>query len=282
MIQLSRGHYIYEGVQPPWSGGRESLALVYHLAKRQLMIRYHGSALGFLWSLLNPLFNMLLFMFLFKVVMRLEIPNVSYAAFFLTGYLLWNCLAQCLTNNLSVMMECKPLLDSHHFPAWALPISRVAAAFFNLLLTLPLLVAVNWTLGAPPSLKLLLLPLALALAFCFASGVALLVSSITPYFRDLAQMSDVILTVLYFASPILYPYSRIQTAPMPHWLPDWVFETLYQMNPVTGLVELMHYCFLPMNIAWSVAAWSALGSLAILAWGAWEFARRRDDFHTVV
>jgi lipopolysaccharide transport system permease protein len=274
----TRGEYLYDGIKAPWRDPREVAALVFHLAKRQLMIRYHGSALGFLWSFLNPLFNMLLYMFLFKIVFRGEIPNnVPFAAFFLAGYLVWNCLALSVNNNVYVIMECKPLLDSHAFPAWTLPASRVASAFFNLVMTLPVLLLLNAILGIFPSWRILLFPVALAMASCLALGVALLVSSITPFFRDLAQMTDVLLTVFYFASPILYPFAKIENSP----LPDWAVA-LYQLNPVVGVAELMHYCFLPLPVSWMAVGWGAVGSLAVLGWGAWEFNRRKDDFGSVI
>lgn len=276
----AKGSFRYEGVQPPWQRTRDVLALVVQLARRHLAIRYHGSALGPLWTLLNPLLMMAVYGFLFTVVIRGEIPGIPFPAFFLTGYLAWNVISLSVANNVSVVLECKGLIDSHRFPNWTLPVSRVAAAFFNLLLVMPLLLVANALMGVALGWELVLFPVAGLFLFAFAAGVALLVAATTPFFRDLQQLVEVAITILYFASPILYPYDKVASYFGDRDL-GWL-ETIYLMNPITGLVEMMHFAVLGMPVHPASFVTGSLGALLVLAAGAWQFRQTSPDFNAVI
>ena len=270
-----QGEYIYEGVERPWSNWRHVLTLIFHLAKRQVAQRYQGSSLGFLWTLFNPLLMMIVYVFLFRFVFRAQVPNVPYACFFLVGYLMWNAFNMSVLHNVGVVMECKPLLDTHNFPAWTLPVSRVAAAWFNYLLTLPILLIFNACFKVFPGVTMLWLPLVLVVTLAFSIGLGMITAATTPFFRDLQQFIDIIMTVAYFLTPILYPYSFPATQ-----IPEWA-RILYSLNPLTGLVEMMHHTFLGMELDAVPVVSAIVCSAALLFGGRIYFEKRRRFFHFV-
>lgn len=270
---MPRPSYIYEGFHPPFHGWRSQLSLAFHLARREVNSRYQGSALGFLWSLLNPLMMMLVFTFVFRIVFRAEVPDVPYAAFFLTGYLMWNAFSLAVYQNVNVVGEYRLLIDTHRFPVWTLPASRVLAAFFSYILTLPILIIVNAVLGVFPGSNLLFLPVVLFLTLAFATGVGLLVACLTPFFKDLAHLIEIAMTILYFGSPILYPASFVRDM-----MPQWAL-LLYDINPMNGLVELLHWCFLGLEPPTFPVIMSVLLSLATLLIGFLVFMRRSEYFN---
>lgn len=271
----SLGTYRYEGIAPPWSRPRDVAILVYHLARRQVAQRYQGSSIGFLWTLFNPLLMMIVYVFLFRYVFRAEVPNVPYPCYFLVGYLMWNALSMSVMHNVNVVIECKPLLDCHNFPAWTLPVSRVAAAWFNYLVTLPIVLVFNAVFGVMPGWEILWLPLVLVVAFAMSVGLGLLTAATTPFFRDLQQFIDILLTVGYFLTPIIYPYSFAEAN-----LPG-VGLQLYSLNPLTGIVELMHYAYLGMPARVVPFASAIVFSFAVMVIGKAYFDSRRRYFHYV-
>ncbi len=271
----SLGTYRYEGIDPPWSRPRDVATLVYHLARRQVTQRYQGSSIGFLWTLFNPLLMMVVYVFLFRYVFRAEVPNVPYPCYFLVGYLMWNALSMSVLHNVNVVIECKPLLDSHNFPAWTLPVSRVAAAWFNYLVTLPIMLVFNAVFGVLPGLELLWLPLALLVALALSVGLGLLTAATTPFFRDLQQFIDILMTVAYFLTPIIYPFSFAAANLPPLGL------QLYSLNPVTGLVELMHHTYLGMPVQMVPTVSAVVCSIAVMWIGKAYFDSRRRYFHYV-
>ncbi|HEY5865028.1 MAG TPA: ABC transporter permease [Candidatus Tectomicrobia bacterium] len=259
--------YQFEGNANLWSDWRKTVTLVKHLTRRHLAARYRGSALGFLWSLLNPMLLMGVYTFVFAFIFRTAAPDVPYSVFLITGLLAWNFVSTAAMNAAVSLVDGAPLLKKTAFPLFVLPVSAVLSNAVNYLITLPLLIIFNLLSGIAPTLSLLLFPCMLLLLLLVALGVGLLLAALMPFFRDLQQLIEVLFTMWFFLTPVLYPMSLVSQN-----LPAW-FLSLYELNPMVGTMHLVHTVFLGQPLPGTSVVVALGGMLCFLGLGLWVFQR---------
>src|SRR5438445_3521933 len=172
------------------------------LVSKELKIKYKGTALGLLWSLLNPLLMMAIYAIVFSTILRFSVPR--YAIFLLSGLLPWTAFTSSLISGTVSITNSSHLIRKVSFPHELLPLTAVLAAFSNLLPSFGLLFIFAVVLGQPLGLPLLALPLVVAIQLTFTLGLALLLSAATVYFRDVEYLVGIGTTVWFFATPIIY------------------------------------------------------------------------------
>jgi lipopolysaccharide transport system permease protein len=234
----------------PW----ETAAAVYRhwdllrlLVAKDLKVRYRGTALGFLWSLLNPLLMVAVYAVVFSTLLRFQIDR--YPMFLLSGLLPWTAFAGSLTAATVSVTANGALVRRVRFARELLPVTVVAAGTVNLMLSLVILLVFALVFGQPLGWPLVTMPLLIALQTLFACGIALVVSAATVYFRDLQHLVGVGLTVWFFATPVVYPSGAFRG----HW-----FETVLEANPMTWLMT-------GYQTVWHDDAWPDAGPLIALA-----------------
>jgi len=182
----------------------EYRTLVKNLVLKDLKLKYRDSVLGVLWSLLNPLLTLTVYTFAFKYVLRVQMEHYPY--FLLVGLLPWHFFASSTLASTSAIINNANLIKKVYFPLEVLPIATVLFGFAQLLLALaaflPALVLISgvtlrWT-------AVLFGPL-LLLHLLFTIGLAFLLSTLTTWFRDVAHLTEVALTLLFWTTPIIYP-----------------------------------------------------------------------------
>jgi lipopolysaccharide transport system permease protein len=199
--------------------------LLWLLIVKELKIKYKGTALGFLWSLLNPVLMMLVYSVVFSVIVRFQMSR--YPIFLLSGLLPWTAFSGAITSaTLSVVLN-GHLVRRVRFPREFLPITAAAAALFNLVPSLAILVVLALGFRQPLGWPLLTLPLLLVLQAMITVGIALILSAVTVYFRDLEYLVGIGTTVWFFATPVIYPLSIFAG----HRL-----EAILLLNPMTWLI----------------------------------------------
>ena len=214
-------------------------ALVGVLVARELKARYRGSALGFFWSLLNPL----LMLAVYTVVFQFIFPGRSavtspYAVFLFCGLLPWNWLATSLTDSSASLIVHGPLLKKVLFPAEVLPTVAVLSQGVHFLLALPVL-GLGLVLGAlgvfgrvvPLTPALLQVPVLILLEGVFLLGLGFLLAALTIHFRDVKDLLATGLSLWFFATPVLYPLSEIRVPGLRQilaWNPASPFFTAWQ------------------------------------------------------
>lgn len=259
--------YQFEGGANVWSDWRKVATLVKHLTWRHLAARYRGSALGFVWSLLNPVLLMGVYTFVFRFIFRATAPGVPYPVFFLTGILAWNFVSIAAMNAALSLVDGAALINKTAFPRIALPISAVLSNAANYLMTLPLLVAFNLLFGIVPTLSFLLLPCAFLFLLLMAIGIGVLLAALMPFFRDLQHLMEVLFTMWFFLSPVLYPMTMVRQN-----LPESLLP-LYELNPMVGIIHLVHAVFLGQPLPGMSIAVAIGGVLGLLCLGLWVFQR---------
>ena len=246
-------------------------SLIQSLVARELKARYRGSVLGFFWSFVNPLLLLLIYTFVFTVA----VPGARgaglepYALFLFCGILPWTWFSSSLLESASVLIAGANLIRKVVFPAEVLPIVTVLAGLVHFLFGLPILavfLAYYRTPIAP--LDLLWLPVIVFTQLLLTIGLALLVSALTVHFRDVRDLLQNLLTVWFFATPIIYPL----------WNAPERWRRLLELNPFTHLaVSYQEVLFRPGPFtAWPRLLATAAVSIVILAFGYLVFDRLRD------
>ena len=245
--------------------------LVGALVGRQLKARYRGSFLGFLWTVLNPLLLMGVYALVFRVYVRIEVPN--YVVFLLCGLLAWTYFASSLLEGVNAVVSGGTLVTRSLFPAHILPTVTVATNLVNYLLSLPVLAFFLWLYGVPFHATLLAFPLIVVLQTAFTWGLTLAVASMNVHFRDVQHILGNVLALWFFLCPIIYSTDHIPES----------FQIVQALNPVGVMIEAYHGIFLDgrwptPEILLQLTGW-ALASVAI---GLAVFERFRDSFAELV
>lgn len=181
--------------------------LVFTLVARDLKVRYRRSALGFLWTMLQPLLYMLVLHLVFSSIFRYEVDN--YPVYALAGLLFWNFFQQTIVSSMNSLRGNAQLLRKVAVPAEVFPLATVLSGVVNLLLaTVPLFLIMVVT-GHSFTPALLFLPVSMVIAALFTLGAGLLLSPMAVFFGDVVELVGVLLQLLFFLTPVMYPLSII-------------------------------------------------------------------------
>ncbi len=251
-------------------------ALIVTLVLRELRARYRGSFLGFLWSFLNPLLLMCVYVLVFAVYLR--VPMEKYAVFLFTGLLPWLWFSQSLGHATGVIVGSGALVKRILFPAEILPLVSVLSNLANLLLSLPLLFLFLLVFGVRPGAWLATLPLILLIQLLLTVGLALPLSALNVHLRDVEQILANLLVLLFFLSPILYPVTTIPDTLRLGEALTIPLRPLYFLNPVAGLVQgYQKVIFYGQEPHWIHLGMVSIMALAAFWGGYWVFDRLRDS-----
>ncbi len=228
--------------------------LLRELVVRDMKLRYKRSVLGIAWSLLNPLFQMLVFVFLSRRVLALDIP--SYPSFVFTGVLAWNWLHTALFLATSAITDNRELVRRPGFPAAILPVVTVTTNLIHFLLALPVLMIFLVLSGGRPTSAILALPLVILLQFLLILGLGYLVATVHVTFRDTQHLLGMFLRLLFYLTPVFYDASMVPAR----------YQALYHLNPMFHLITAYRAILIQGNLP-DLRALLALGLLvAVSLW----------------
>lgn len=270
--------------------------LLTDLVKRDLRARYVASSMGFFWSVLFPLVNLFVYMFVFAFVLssrwRPDMPGQETALVMLAGIVVWQAFAETLSRSTNTLVENQNLIQKVVFPSEVLPIYLASSALINMLIGILItLAAVGWFAWvAPPapipvpegvvsvarhktlgfSLSLLSLPVLVIAQAIFTLGYSYFLATLNLFARDVYHLIGVALTVWMFMTPIFYPPEFVVNAGM-----GWVL----QINPMYWLIdsyrEVLLYGLWPKPLVLSVFLAVAV---AVFVLGSWFFMRQKPRF----
>ncbi|MEB3186969.1 MAG: ABC transporter permease [bacterium] len=181
--------------------------MFFGLVNREVRARYKGSALGFLWSLLNPLMMLTVYSLIFSVYLRVNISN--YPLFVFCGLLPWTWFGTSLTNGAAAIVANSGLIKKIYFPLEILPLVNVTTNLVNFVLTLPVLALFMAWFHVVPTWSLLMLPVVIGIQFVLTLGLALILSTANAFFRDVEQLLGPVLLAWFYLTPVVYEASSI-------------------------------------------------------------------------
>ncbi|HEV1997207.1 MAG TPA: ABC transporter permease [Candidatus Dormibacteraeota bacterium] len=238
------------------------------LVVKELKVKYKASAIGLFWSLLNPLLLMLVYTAIFGTVFH---SRPQYPVFILSGLLAWNFFGLTLPSATVSLVGNSNLIRKTRFPTALLPLSTVLAGFINFLISLVLLFGLLVVYRHPVGWSVVLLPVLLLAQLAFTAGLGLLLGAVNVFFRDVEHFLSIILTLWFFATPIIYPVEAVQGNP--------VARLVLAVNPMAWLVSAYQKIFYHSTWPDAVPTWGfILLSVALLLLGFTVFVRLSRRF----
>lgn len=241
--------------------------LVVELVRRELKLRYRGTWLGFLWTLLNPLVFMVVYTLVFSHFFRVGIPK--FPAFLLTGLLPWNWFSESVMTGTNSLVDHATFLRNAVFPAQVLPVVSVGAGMMNYIFSLPVLFILLVAYEVPLGWTVLALPLVMAVQFLLILSIVYFTATFHVFLRDLRYIIQHGLLVAFFLTPIMYDLPFVPAR----------FQWLLKINPMTILIDsyrrLLLYGMWPhwRNLSFVLAL-----VLLLLIAGTVIFERNRETF----
>ncbi|MCI0602087.1 ABC transporter permease [bacterium] len=240
--------------------------LLWHLVRRDFNLRYKGSILGALWLLVVPLMQLMTLVFVFKRVIPLEID--AYPAFVFTALLPWSWFSSSLTTASGLFLNNRDLVRRPNFPPFFL---IIVSTFSNLLLylaVLPLVFVMLFLYGHHVSWTVMLFPLLILVESTLIFGLGLMIASWNVFYRDVQQITSVLLTLMFWITPVFY---------RPHAV-DQKYQFLFEINPMSVLVksyrDILFYSRPP---DWGPFLYTVVFSLVIAILGYTIYVRQLDD-----
>ena len=247
--------------------------LIQILVARELKARYRGSVLGFFWSFINPLLLLLVYSFVFTVIIpRGELVDLEpYAVFLFCGLLPWTWFSASLSDCANVLIVNGNLIKKIMFPAEILPVVAVVSNLIHFLFGLPILVAFLMFYAIPLRLtELVWFPVVVSVQFILTLGLSMVLAALTVHFRDIKDLLANLLTLWFFATPIIYPMSALPARG----------KVFMDFNPFAHLAisyqEILFYDGPFGHWKWLLAL--AVGGAVLFLLGYWLFDRLRDSF----
>ena len=200
--------------------------MIFSLVKKDLRGRYKGSVLGFLWTFINPLFQLIVYTIVFSKILPNNIDK--YYLYLFVALIPWIFFSSSITVGAASIVAQKDLVKKIYFPRMVIPISYVTSCFVNMLLCFIVIFAVIIVTGAGIHfLAGLTLPVIMIVEYVSALGMALLTSAITVYFRDLEHILGIVSMAWMYLTPVVYSKSIVP----PRYLP------IFNLNPMTHIID---------------------------------------------
>lgn len=238
--------------------------LLWQMTRRDIMIRYKQTIMGFGWAVFTPLVNTAVFSVIFTRVAPLETP-VPYPVYAFCGLWAWNFFASALRFSVTALTSNANLVSKVYFPREVFPFSASLVCLLDFAIGSVVLIALMWWYGIVPGVHLLWLPVVIAVHVLFTVAVALALSMANLFFRDVKYLFEVVITVWMFATSVIYPVSQVGGA----------LGTLMRLNPMTPVIDAYRAVLL-LNTAPGIdLAMAALVSVVAVA-GSWLVFHRSE------
>ena len=238
--------------------------MIFSLVRKDLRGRYKGSALGFLWTFINPLLQLVVYTIVFSTIMRNGIEK--YYLFLFVALIPWLFFATSLHGGSSSILSQKDMVKKIYFPRQIIPIAFVTSCFINMLLSFIIVfgVVVISGIGINFQSVLYLVPI-MIIEYLLALGIAMISSAITVYFRDLEHILGIVTMAWMYMTPIMYSKDIVPEK----------YITLFNLNPMTPIIsayrDVLYYSKIPemstlthaffMGILMLVIGWFIFGKL---------------------
>ena len=200
--------------------------MIYGLVRRELRGKYKGSVLGFLWTFINPLLQLLVYTLVFSVIMRSDIA--TYYIFLFVALVPWIFFSTAIQGGSTSIINSADMVKKIYFPREVLPISCVISAFVNMFFSFIVVFIVLLVTGFGINFTALLyMPIVMVVELIFSMGIAMIVAGLTVYFRDLSYILNIVTMAWQFLTPVMYPAEWVPEQLMPIW----------KMNPLTPIID---------------------------------------------
>lgn len=242
--------------------------MIKSLVKRDLRGKYKGSVLGFLWTFINPLCQIIVYIIVFSMIVRNNMDR--FYVYIIVGMIPWFFFDTSLRQGSGCVRYQGEMIKKIYFPREVLPLACVTSNFINMLFCFILVFAVLIFSGIGVSVRaLFFLPVVMIVEYVMALGFTLAISAATVYFKDLEHIVTVILMAWIYLTPILYSFDIIPEKIV------WIFK----INPMAHVIEAYHSVLYWKQVPTGMGLlYSIVFAVVILILGEFIFARLNDNF----
>jgi ABC-2 type transport system permease protein len=251
-------------------------AILREVISTNFKVRYQGSALGYLWSLLKPLFIFAILYVVFTQVFKVGDGIEHYPVYLLLGIVLWSFFTEATTTGLSSIVDSGELIRKISIPRYLIVVASTVSALINLGLSLIVVLVFAIISHVPIGLGWLLLPVIILELTVLAQGLAFLLSATFVRLRDMSYIWEVILQAGFYITPIIYPLQKVT---------DITFQKLILINPVAQIIQDARQVFVTNDAitGWELGgvAFGAIPVMIVLVLfvvGALHFRRQSKTF----
>jgi lipopolysaccharide transport system permease protein len=264
---------------------------------RTLKVRYKNSALGFFWSIVPPLLQVVVFSFVFRGVLKVQAEN--YSAYLLVGLIPWTFFQSAVLDASNSLKDNLPLIRKVYLPREVIPLSQIVSNFIHFMLAWVVyfiafaVVARLVGFGIPLLPSLLWFPVITFFLVLFTTGIALWMAALHMFYDDIKFILQNVFQLLYFLIPVLYPADNVKYADVMQQYP-WLYK-LYMVNPITAFINVYRKTILeplspsafnqhlppnlpPVPLDYTTLGIACLISVLVACAGYWYFCRRKWQF----
>ncbi|MBO0925286.1 ABC transporter permease [Cellulomonas sp. zg-ZUI199] len=261
-----------------------SRELLVNLTLREVKGKYKRTALGQLWSLLNPLALMVVYTLVFSVIIRID-PGPGdpsgidiFAIWLMCALLPWSFFTNVVNGGMSALVGNENLIKKVYFPRYVLIVASALASTYTWTIEMAVLAVAILLVGGNVLPYLPLVLLAMVVLLVFSLGVAMAMSVANAYFRDTQHLMSILFMVWFYLTPILYPVAEVQrqsdrVGPV---LGDVTIVDIYRLNPMEGFSDVFRSLLYDNRLpAWGSVLECVAWAVAAFAVGAWVFQRHQ-------
>ena len=242
--------------------------MLINMVRRELRGKYKGSILGFLWTFINPLLQLVVYTIVFSNIMRMGVSN--YEIFLFVALIPWMFFSTSVLSGAGSIIYNQSLVTKIYFPREILPLSVVTSNFINMIYCSVIVLAVVLFYHMNLNLEVwFMLPVIAFIEYILVIGIVLIVSALTVYFRDLEHILGIIIMAWQFLTPVMYPESFVPSQ----------YQAILYLNTITTIIiyfrDVLYYGKIPVveNLVYAF-----LWSLIIFICGFLLFGKLQKDF----
>lgn len=238
------------------------------LVSRDIKLKYRRSALGYIWSILNPLLIMIVMSVVFNTMFARRVEH--FPVYLFCGQLLFNFMNNSTHQAIHSITANAPLLKKTYVPRYIFTVSKITSGMVDLVLSLGALLIVVLYEGVPITFYFCLFPMVIIQLYFFCVGLGLFLSQANVFFRDIQYIYNAVTTAWMYLTPIFYSIDI---------LPTWLQKCIKYVNPMyhyaTQLRDLILEARMP---GWGIVTAGCLAAAVAMVIGVWSFARSKDKF----
>jgi len=246
--------------------------LFYFLVWREIKVLYAQTILGFLWAILQPLIQIIIFTVVFGKVAKLSTDGIPYFLFSSVAIIPWTYMSQAMMQSSQSLVGGQNLLAKVYFPRLLFPLTPVLARLVDFGISILIIIAVALYYRVIPTWNMLFLPLFIVLMVSIPTGIGMWLSALAIRFRDVKHAMPFFVRMLIYTAPIVYSASSIPET----------YRFIYSLNPIVAVIEGFRSCLLGTAIPWSFIWPGILTSFILFFGGALYFKRMEWLFVDVI
>ncbi|MBK9132718.1 MAG: ABC transporter permease [Gammaproteobacteria bacterium] len=246
--------------------------LAYNLVWRDITVQHAQTVLGFIWAIITPLVQILIFSIIFGKVAKISTDGIPYTLFTTVAIIPWTYMSTVMLQSSQSLISNHNMLGKIYFPRLLYPLTPVISKMLNFGISLLLLLAIMVYYKVAPTWQLLYLPLFILMMMMVPAGIGMWMSAMAIRYRDIKFIMHYVVQMLMYSAPIVYSAASIPEN----------YRFVYSLNPIVGVIEGYRACLLGADMPWQFILPGMFTAVLLFVGGAFYFKRIERIFVDVM